>query len=428
MKKLIAISVMIALIAGVVFAETSVSGNVEARLNLYEVTTGDHGEGYAGSFPKPVTGGSLGAGAIKLAGSADDGSLGGALRVRWHYVTGDGDATRWSQAFIWWKPFDQMRLWLGVDDDGMFETGQLTSWAFHQGSESYLTVHDWDFWRTIFPGNFDTFGAALSFFLVPGLDLNLVIPTGQPNGWPRHHDAAVKRKPELDTVYPGSLQLTVGYDIEDVGKIAFAYIGSGQNILDEPTDMGKLALSFYSGSLVDGLQFQLGASTDIWKDITAPIAVGAGVHFNAGDFGLKFRAGALIGLEETVPGTDPAPGPTNAPWYLSGGLGDSMFITANIMPSFTTDIGKICLDIGFSMLMPKEGDAENGFWINPYLKKGLPGGYFQIGLMVVNNINGGQGGGIGVIPLKTGSGDDIKDNPDRDKMRVYIPMLMGFNF
>jgi hypothetical protein len=406
MKKLIAISVMFALVAGAVFAETSVSGGVEARLNVYEATMGDWGPGYDGSFPKPVTGGSISTGQIKLAGSADDATMGGALRMRWHYVTGDGNNTRWSQAYIWWKPFEQMRLWLGVDDDGMFEIGQLTSWAFHQGSESYLVLHNWDFWRSIFPGNFDTFGAALSFYLVPGLDINLVIPTGQSTGWPRHHNDAINQKPEIESVYAGSLQLTAGYAIQDVGKIALAYIGSGQSYMsDDTTDFGKAAFAFYSGSLVDGLQFQLGVATDFLKDVTAPIAVGLGVHFNAGDFGLKFRAGTYIGLDED------APGPTNG---VVGGLKDGKFFTANIMPSYNTKAGKICLDIGFSMAIPGEGDAENGFWVNPYLKTGLSGGYFQVGLLVINNIGGGQGGGVTV---------SVDDKP-----RVYLPMLLGFNF
>jgi hypothetical protein len=405
MKKLIAISVMIALIAGAVFAETSVSGNVEARLNLFRATFGSYEmelsdgstfDPYDGSYPKPlIGGGAIAASAIKLAGSADDGTMGGALRVRYHYIS--AESFRWSQAFIWWRPIPQMRLWLGVDDDGMFGTGQLTDWAFHQGSESYLTVHNWDWWREIFPGNWDTFGAALSFYLVPGLDLNLVIPTGQPGGWPRHKDSHNARSITFQEL-PGNLQLTTAYGIPDVGKFYLAWIGSGQDYLDEPTTFGRIGFSFFSNALVDGLQFQVGGSTVISKaaddgGADEPVWVGLAIHFASGNFGLKFRVGSKIQTSE------------------AGGL----YLTGNIMPNFNLGIGRVCLDIGFAMNQAdSDADSDVGFWINPYLKKGLGAGYFQIGVMVLNNIDGGQGDNHNV---------KIDDHP-----RVYIPMLMGFNF
>jgi hypothetical protein len=396
MKKLIAISVMIALIAGAVFAETSLAGAVESRLNVYKGVFGDHGEAYDGGFPKPKTGGEFGTAWIALSGNNDDGTLGGMFRLRGQDIT-NADF-RWHRVFVWWKPIPQMRLFLGQDADGMFETGQLTSWAFHQGSESYLTVHNWDYWRKIFPGNWDTFGAALSFYLVPGLDLNLVIPTGQPTGWPRHHNQAVVRESELETIYPGSLQLTAGYNITDVGKVAFAWIGSGENYFSDDFEvgtLGKIALSFYSGALVDGLQFQVGGSTDLLKgaDDLAPINVGAAVHFGMGDFGVKFRAGCDLDMTDA----------------------GALFLTANVMPTYVTPVGKVCLDIGGSFSKAnKDADMEYGFWVNPYLKTGLSGGYFQVGIMFLNNIAGGQGG-------------DITVNVD-DKPRVYLPIILGFNF
>jgi len=398
MKKLIAISVMIALIAGAVFAETSVAGAVEARLNIYEGELGDHGDAYEGGFPKPTTSGSFGTAWIALSGTNDDGTLGGMFRLRGQDIAATNNGSeefRWHRVFVWWKPVPQLRIFLGQDADGMFETGQLTSWAFHQGSESFLVVHHWDYWREIFPGNWDTFGAALSFYLVPGLDLNIVIPTGQPSGWPRHQDSAVTRTSKLETIYPGSLQLTTGYNIEDVGKVAFAWIGSGQNFLDSDTltKFGKIALSFYSGSLVDGLQFQVGGSTDLLKgaDDPAPVQVGAAVHFNAGDFGIKFRVGSDIKLDE------------------AGGL----FLTGNIMPTYSTEIGKLCLDIGVSVnKATSDAEQELGYWVNPYLKKGLSGGYFQVGFILTSNIDG-----LGNTKVKVD-----------DKPKVYLPLLMGFNF
>jgi len=398
MKKLIAISVMIALLASVVFAETTVSGGVESRLNVYSVIMGDHGEAYDGGFPKATTGGSLSAN-IQLAATNESGTMGGMFRLRGEDIK-ESDF-RWHRVFVWWKPIPQIKFFLGQDADGLFERGQLTSWAFHQGSESFLNVHNWDFWRNIFPGNWDTFGAAFSFYVVDGLELNLVIPTGQPTGWPRHHDAAVTRTSVVDDIYPGSLQLTSSYQIGDIGKVHFAWIGSGERYNDETETYGKIALSFYSNGIVQGLAFQVGASTDIKssdekivpEEDKAPISAGAAVHFNAGDLGIKWRIGADIATND------------------SGAL----FLTTNIMPTYNLSIGKVCLDIGFSRnLADKDADPVVGFWINPYLKKDISGGYFQAGVMYLNNISGGQGDNINAV----------KD----DKPRLYFPIVMGLSF
>jgi hypothetical protein len=406
MKKLIAISVTLVLIAGVVFAETSISGAGETRLMLFDYTMDVDN---AGPENDARTQGTVGAAWIQLSGTNADGTLGGTFRLRGTDIFPDGSGEfRWHKVNVWWKPIPQMRIFLGQDADGQFETGQLTSWSFHQGSEGFLTVHNWDYWRGIFPGNWDAFGVALSFYLVQGLDLNLVIPVGA-TGWPRWTSGTVATEKRMYEVYPGSLQLTAGYSIPDVGKIAFAFIGSGQDY-SEPgeykndpdkalTNYGTIHLSFFSNSLVEGLAFQVGFATDLLKDADdpAPLNIGAAVHFASGDFGVKFRVGANLDLDEAA----------------------RTFITANVMPTYNTAAGKICLDIGMVMLQAnKDADNETGFWINPYLKKGLNGGYFQVGLIVYSNIkdpaNPNDEKGIGVTA-------DAKTN-------LRLPLLLGFNF
>jgi len=430
MKKLIAISVMIALIAGAVFAETSIAGNVESQVNVFYGEFGNHDvegtddEGnsikivdYDGGFPKPTTSGALAGAWFQIANTNDDGTLGGLFRIR---MTDIADSTlRYHRVFVWWKPIDQIKFFLGQDADGMFATGQLTDWAFHQGSEGFLAVHHWDYWREIFPGNWDTFGAAFSFYLIPALDLNLVVPIGQPTGWPRHDEKAVTRTSKFEEIYPGSLQLTAGYGIEGVGKIFFAWIGSGADYFDidktKTTTFGRIGLSFYSGSLVEGLGFQVGGSTQIQqkgvdgvddegkvieaeKFNPAPIQVGAAVHWAAGDFGVKWRIGTDIDTSDAK----------------------DLFLTTNVMPWINTGFGKICLDIGISMSKvqdqkTQESETSTGFWINPYVKKGISGGYFQFGLLITNNIDG-------LGNTKIGKEDQ------KEFVKVYFPVLLGINF
>jgi len=399
MKKLIAISVMIALLASAVFAETTVSGAVETQLNVYSVEMGDWGEKYDGGFPKAKTSGGYGTAHIQLETTNGDGTMGGMFRLRGQDIA-ESDF-RWHRVFVWWKPIPQVKIFLGQDADGMFERGQLTSWGFHQFGQGFITVHDWDFWRNIFPGNWDTFGAAFSFYVLDGLELNLVIPTGQPNGWPRHHNGAVTRATEVDNIYPGSLQLTSSYQIGDVGKVHFAWIGSGEKYNEDTNTYGKIGLSFYSNSLVQGLAFQVGGSTDIKssdeeivpESQKAPISLGAAVHFNAGDLGIKWRLGTDIATNDS----------------------GAVFLTTNIMPTYNLPIGTVGLDIGFSQnIANKDADAEVGFWLNPYLKKDINGGYFQAGILYLNNIGGGQGGSHSVAK--------------NDRPRLYFPVVLGINF
>jgi len=429
MKKLMAITVMIALCASAAFADTTVSGGVETRLMAYQVTLGNHGPAYDGGHPKPTTSGAIGTANIQLDNTNAEGTMGGTFRLRLEDIFGNTDAFRFHKVFVWWKPIPQLKVFLGQDADGLFERGQLTSWAFHQGSEAFLEQHDWDFWRERFPGNWDTFGVALSFYLVDGLELNLVIPTGNPSGWPRHRNSDITRTSDLDQIYPSALQLTGGYQIGDIGKIHFAWIGSGGKWDSKKTGtFGKAGLSFYSGGLVQGLQFQVGASMDIQntgkdendaditpKTATAPVKVGVGVHFSAGDFGIKWRLGTDIETKKILVDTDK---------YADSG---AYFLTTNIMPTYKLGaLGTVCLDIGISINQgaktvkaPNETetpDADFGFWVNPYLKKSISGGYVQAGLLVTHNINGT---GHGVIHVAKGEGP---------KPVVKVPMLMGMSF
>jgi len=451
MKKLIAITVMIALCVAAAFADTTISGAVETRLTVFKGQFGDYGKLYKNKYPKFTTNGEVGTAWFQMTATNSEGTMGGTFRLRGQDID---NTTRWHKVNVWWKPIPQLKVFLGQDADGMFERGQLTSWAFHQGSEGFLVVHNWDFWRCIFPGNFDTMGVALSFYLVDGLELNLVAPIGKPDGWPRHRDTDYKASHEWDVIWPSSLQLLGGYQIGDIGKVHFAWIGRGSWTENNPgafrfydeghawnkftKTYGTVHLSFFSG-MIQGLQFQVGASMDIQntgkadvnkngtvedneyvvqKDETNPIFTGAAVHFSAGDFGIKWRLGLQIETKTVQP---------------KGGKFESekdggYFLTTNVMPTYKIPaLGTVCLDIGFSLIQPgkevetvagvdkaKAPDAEYGFWLNPYLKKSINGGYVQAGILYQYNTSG--------------SGVIRKNDASHDKPTISFPVLMGMNF
>jgi hypothetical protein len=407
MKKLIAISVMIALIAGAVFAETSVGGAVEARLALYNAEFGDH-PGYAsGDIPKTKSSGSFGTAYVQLSTSNDDGSLSGLFRFRNEDVM-RGDAW-FHRVFINWKPVPVLNVFLGIDNDGKFATDALEGWSFHQGSCDYTSFQWWDFWRACFPGNWDGFGAAFSIYPVPGVDVNLVIPFGD-SDWPQSTQLQVEKSNNSIDLFTSGYRLQANFAVPDIGKVMFSYKGPYNNkhdlggnhndmtFLDEENPaFGAFGLSFLL-TMVDGLQAHIGFATDnIVKELpdgeALPLYFGLGAHWAGGDFGVKFRAGAALNM---------------------GYAQDHMFITGEIMPWY--NFGFLSAFLAFGMSFDKanaDADMNNGFFVNPYVKVPINGGYLHTGLKIRQHIN--SGGNVSVV-----TGDDYT--------RVEFPLILGISF
>jgi len=382
MKKIIAISVMFALIAGAVFADTAIGGAVETRFSLAKQTGGEKDD--------PVMGGSIGAAQIQLSGSNTEGTLGGLFRLRNTDIV--RSATWYHRVFVWWKPIEQVKIFLGIDNDGLFDTADFLGWSFHAGDNDYLFNHHWDFWRQVFPGNWDGFGLAFSFYPMPGLDLNLVLPTGGIN-WPQATDAQVGKSQPIsgDTgMLPGRLRFSGNYSL-DFGKISFVYIGgvaakekgtAAAGSLDADNN-GLLGLSFLI-TAIEGIQIKVGGSLGLNTDSDMLINAGLGVAWAGDGFGVKFRAGLVT-------------------------QGDAdMFITGNIMPYFGAgENAQVLVDIGVTSV----GDSM-GWYVTPAYRLGIDGGAFKIGIQLYNNIK--LGGNIEI------SGADY--------VKWNIPMLLAFNF
>ena len=417
MKKLIAISVMFALLVGAAFAQ--VSGAVETRVRLA-----------SGSFEedaKWTTSGGIEAAHLQLAGSSEDGTFGGLVRFRNIDVMRNGsvdiseyaityaewleimektnnfdptpgsddlkenvilfpeknesvDSGAWfHRVFVWWRPIPQLRVFLGIDQDGMFGTDVLEGWAFHQGGESYITIHEWDFWRKVFPGNWDGFGMAFSVYPVRGLEVNMVVPLGNLS-WPQAIKSRVEQSTELAQMYPGSLRFMGAYAIPDVGRVFFTYNGPGSAYADA-ANYGQLGLSFLL-TAVAGLQVHIGGSTLIPKEgEKEDINVGLAAHWSGEGFGAKFRAAAVLGEEDA-------------------------YITANVMPWYALDKITAFLDLGLAT------KGENlGWWVTPYIKMPAGPGFFSIGAQIYSGVSLGNQG--------------VKAD---DPINFAIPMRLSYSF
>jgi opacity protein-like surface antigen len=371
MKKLIAIAVVFALVAGAAFAETSVSGTIDTRITVVKANNDEDSDA--------TIGGSVADGFVQLSGQDDDGKFGGLARIRANENGGN-----FHRAFAWWQPIPQLRIFLGHDLDGKFGTDPLTAWGFHQGGESFVSRHDWDFWRAVFPGNWDGFGLSLSVFPAPGIDINLVIPTGLPEWYPG--DSANSGQSLTWKTVPSSLRLESGIGIPDVGKIYISYIGPRGTSFKDSKNFGQFGGSFLF-TMLEGLQIQAGVSTYIKnKDNTSdddqyPIMIGLAAHYSGGDFGVKFRSAFV--LKSTAGFTTTTDSWRYRPWIQWGvPFTKGNLITFNVMPFYNLGVMTAYLDIGAAIGTPDGGDANIYFWLNPYVRKSIGPGAIRAGIMV----------------------------------------------
>jgi len=404
MKKVIAILAVSAMVTTAAFAQASVAGTVQTRLNVVQGNLSDDND--------LTMGGLVGTAWLQLSGANADGTLGGLWRLRNQDIVRQTDGGPWfHRAFVWWRPIEQMRIWLGIDDDGIFGTDALAGWDFHQGDNDYMFNHDWSFWRRVFPGTWTSFGLALSFsnFGVDGLAINFILPTGQ-RGHPGATSGAITDTRTIQQMLAG-FRLHTTYALPGIGTLQFVYNAPGgiMNIWDsnwgdlrayspewgDATNFGQVGLSLLMTGLDFGNLIFGGAVIIPDSDHDLDLHLGAALHMaNIADImGLRFRIGA----------------------HINAASGSNDFLTGNIMPIFALGPGSLMFDIGLSMVLPDgDFDAENhlGWSVKPVYRLPLAQGSFQIGLQLRSGV--AQGGNASVI-----AGNDV---------HIRIPMALTFSF
>ena len=414
MRRLIAALAVCAMTTTAAFAQASVAGTVQTRMNVAQGNLSDDDADLE-------MGGLVGTAWLQLSGANADGTLGGTWRLRNQDIVrtgslnpaGDPVSGAWfHRAFVWWRPIQQMRVWLGIDDDGMFGTDALAGHDFHQGDNDYMFNHDWSFWRRVFPGTFTGFGLALSFsdFGVDGLALNLVLPTGS-RGHPGATAAAIVEARSIQQMLAG-FRLHGTYAIPGMGTVQFSYAAPGgiMNIWSsqwgdlreyspewgDARNFGQLGLSF----LMTGLDFGnliLGGSIIIPDgDHYADAHIGAAVHVaNIADLmGLRFRVGMQIqGGDDTL---DP-------------------LMTMNLMPVVPLGPGSLMFDFGLTARFHEDFDSDLhlGWSVKPVYRLPLSSGSFQVGLHLHSGVQMG------------GQAHNLVTNSD---VHINIPMALTFSF
>ena len=392
MKKLIAISVVFALVVGAAFAQSAISGSISVRAKLLSDTIDNNDDTYA------KTSGEIETAYVQFSGQNSEGTFGGLIRMRANENGGNVH-----RAFTWWRPIPQLEIFFGKDDDGKF--APYNAWSHFQGQEGYAHDHNWRDWRRAMAfTNFDTFGFAFTLKPIEGLEINLVYPTGIIGDADSKQLSHSDR--ELRSVFGGGLQLTASYAIPDIGKVSFGLKGpsfADQNSApgNEETDIfdkdyesnfGIIGLTFQL-TAVPGLEFLVGGSTILpGKDEDAPVYLALVANYAvSSEFGVKTR------WRLSLNGSDG--------YSQYAYVEDRTTIAFDIQPYYNLGIFTAYLNIGFITTTVGEADPVSQLIINPYIRKGLGAGSIRLGLLYK---------------------DPNLDNDD--DATIAIPVIFGFNF
>jgi hypothetical protein len=367
MKKLIAISVVFALVAGTAFA-VDLGGELIGTVTVLE-----------GNNVKDSTvdsSGNMDRFRVSGSGANDDGTFGADVRI--DGSTGgpglpwDGTAIPGIYGSAWWKPIDQFKLWIGNNGgDGFFGKDGLTRWMFYQRiTDTGVTMGGENAWGG---GNGAGFNFGAAFFGGDGgdnafratispadiVDINLKIPffNGGEVG-----DVIADLVAQVDLKF-------------DFGNIAVTYQGDHNDATN-----GQAYVYFNLGS-VENLSLDVGLGLTIPGDVEGqPIAAGLGVKYDVNDaFGLKFRTVASFGGDD-----------------------EKFGLLADVLPYYAiSDTVKAFLSAGVTMLSdPNVDDPNIGFHINPYIWVGQEWGpTFWAGfkLWTDGSKGGGEKGDDGLI-------------------------------
>ncbi len=366
MKKIIAISVVFALVAGAAFAEMSISGSVET---VWTILNGDSTKVDKDDSPVAFASGGDGSGianaAIQISGSDDEGIYGGLFKITFngekagYSVNPKATTIEFNRAFAWWKPIPQLELFLGRDGDGKFESSGLNRWAFHQMPRG-ISKEDWDGGH-YFLGHWDDFGLAATIRAVEGLTINLAMNIPQTEA--QLADDAYK-----------NLYAQAAYEFANIGKLTVTYDNAGNEGWWQSNN-GAIGGVFNSGSLVEGLDFAVGMSYNIQNEaesIENPIRIGLAVYYNIADFGVKTR----FAMRPMIDVADNA----DAWFYLKG----------DIMPFYNLGFATIYCNFRLVTNDPNNEDLKMGWHINPYIRKSIGGSDMRFGFMIEDEDGNGE--------------------------------------
>jgi len=334
MKKLIAISVVFALVAGVAFA-VDLGGTVIGTVDVLKSTTADGAKVESGASMDRVR--------IDGSGENGDGNFGGYFRFNGAWVP-EGSYFPWAPMAAgnaWWKPLDQFKLIIGSNGgDGFYGKEGVTGWMFYQtATDTGVSMGGGNVWgggygsttyrSAFYGGDGGSDAARLEISPADIAKINIMIP---------FFDGGET----ADVFKQAHFQLDLNLDF---GNIAVTYVGNIMEADQQPTVFAYYGNAFGDLSLDFGVGFKFPNKDPSYSN---PIAIGVGVKYALDTLGVKFRVVANVGGDNKE--TD---------------------IVTEVMPYFILgDNLTAFVSVGLSMAMPDGTDTVVGWHFNPYLQVG----------------------------------------------------------
>jgi len=424
MKKLLAVLVVFALVAGAVFAEVGLSGSVKSGVVLF----GSNGEKY------PTTDGVKGpdvnawwtqkfAPDFSVSAQSEDSVIGGKYNFNNQH------------AHVWWQPLSVLKISIGDGSYSEWDTGGrggIVGWGFTAGAQDFVSYNGYsvrggykgidgivlglqdlyndpsttaqdieDFYMGVFRGynGFDVgtgfyggFGQGLKLELFPidGLHIYLGIP------FPGKADAVYSH-----------LSAQAVYNVDGLGSFSFAFVGkrgyketkytpttqdsNGNDIGSSDGYNEATSKLFFDVSLsaIENVGLELGIAYQLPKAVknayeyNYPLEIGLGASYSAGDFGVKARVATKLGESIKMHGDDKKTeglfqlGFSIVPSYNLGVF--QAFLKAGIM---ITGVPKYDGKVQDNPLTGKKFENAFGWHVNPYITKSIGPGTFFAGFKV----------------------------------------------
>jgi len=350
MKKLIAIAVVLALVAGVAFAEINVSADVFGMVNIIEASS--FKKNAAGDTDPVKASGAMKRLRLNASGQDESGMFGGYLRLEpasWGFDKNaigqqNSDPDKWFSfgdgvdGNAWWKPIDQFKLTIGGNGgDGFWGADGVARWGFYQtAGDVGVAKEGWAFGNSFYAG-FGSNGGFLTITPIEALEINFGVPFF-------YNEEAYK-------VF-SKFEAQVAVNIAGAGRLAITYAGNemDKDALDDGTNPLPKLYAYFGLNAIENLGIDIGIGYEIGDTyepansgykITRfnPLAFGVGANFNSGAFGIKAR------VQATLNGSTKNEGGGRSIEY-SDGYG----IVFDILPSYAVnDNLKILLSAGLNI-------------------------------------------------------------------------------
>jgi hypothetical protein len=358
LKKCVVIMVMFALVAGAAFGQVMFGGQLQEGMTLLTGNNVKDNDVMAGGTYNSLFH------EVKFSALFGDGKAGG--RVVYEL----------QNAFLWgwmqWRPNQYFRIKIGSDGDGEGGFPQIMGWGFTgEAKNSVAAVNDYDGslpmkYRNsgLNYGAYDDkngFHMQLSVWPVDMLQVNVLF---------RNFGDSEEVSMKLAT-----MQLYLGYRIEEVGMIRFAAVGKGGLAKDQAdgADIGTLHLAFYSNEIVPGFAFEIGGQYNLphlnESDTFGSIKVGGGINMTTltDPFNLKIRVGSEFGGQ------------------TKGVENELKGFSVGLLPSYKLPKMTVFFHAGFGYEQAKKADdAVYAWFINPYIWVPMGGMRLWVGVQIID--------------------------------------------